>query len=597
MGYAGNNYLPFLPKFYKNQRRNLFWFLENLHPKSTSSDSALEESITFLINHKDSRAKFLSIKTSEKETDCDLILDLSWIPNKWWKVVTSNPSRDADIEEVNRRYFEICLFSQVWLELKSGDLFIDGSEKFGDWRNQLISWEEYNESCEAYFQQIGCPAKPSQFVSNLKTWLTETILRADATFPQNESVSIKDGEPVIRRYQKREKPDGFATVEQLIEERLPECDILEILSDTEHWINWTKDFGPISGFDSRLSSPQPRYIGTTFCYGCNLGPTQTARSVKDLSRKGVAYVNRRHIDEEKLLNANVKVINEYNKFALSKLWGSGKSASADGTKWDVYEQNLLSEYHIRYGGWGGIGYYHVSDIYIALFSNFISCGVWEAVYILDGLLENKSEIRPDTLHADTQGQSETVFGLAHLLSIQLMPRIRNFKDLKFYLPAENLGTSHLNDLFDGIIDWDLIQTHFHDMLRVVISISQGKIRSSTILRKLGTYSRKNKLYFAFRELGRVIRTVFLLNYIADIELRRTIGNATNLSEWWNRFVQWVAFGGEEIRENNRTQQRKIIRYNHLVANLVIFCTSSGSVGLFFSGISTIGFSSSYQFHF
>ena len=320
MGYAGNNYLPFLPKFYKNQRRNLFWFLENLHPKSTSSDSALEESITFLINHKDSRAKFLSIKTSEKETDCDLILDLSWIPNKWWKVVTSNPSRDADIEEVNRRYFEICLFSQVWLELKSGDLFIDGSEKFGDWRNQLISWEEYNESCEAYFQQIGCPAKPSQFVSNLKTWLTETILRADATFPQNESVSIKDGEPVIRRYQKREKPDGFATVEQLIEERLPECDILEILSDTEHWINWTKDFGPISGFDSRLSSPQPRYIGTTFCYGCNLGPTQTARSVKDLSRKGVAYVNRRHIDEEKLLNANVKVINEYNKFALPKLW-------------------------------------------------------------------------------------------------------------------------------------------------------------------------------------------------------------------------------------------------------------------------------------
>ncbi len=64
--------------------------------------------------------------------------------------------------------------------------------------------------------------------------------------------------------------------------------------------------------------------------------------------------------------------------------------------------------------------------------------------------------------------------------------------------------------------------------------------------------------------------MFLLNYITDIELRRMIGNATNKSEWWNRFVQWVAFGGNEIRENNRTEQRKIIRYNHLVANLVIF---------------------------
>ncbi len=61
----------------------------------------------------------------------------------------------------------------------------------------------------------------------------------------------------------------------------------------------------------------------------------------------------------------------------------GKHASADGTRWDLYEQNLLSEYHIRYGGYGGIGYYHVSDTYIALFSHFIPCGVWEAVYILD----------------------------------------------------------------------------------------------------------------------------------------------------------------------------------------------------------------------
>ncbi len=570
LGYAGNNYLPFLPKFYQNQRRNLFWFLETLQPKSTSSDKALEEAIIFLINNKNSRAKQLSIKASEKESEPKTILDLSWIPNKWWRVVTGKTSRDADVDKVDRRYFEICLCSQVWLELKSGDLFIEGSEKFGDWRNQLISWEEYNSSLETYCQQTGCTTNPNEFVKELKTWLTETIRRVDATFPANESVSIKDGEPVIHQYNRTEKPEGFAKIEQLIEQRLPEYDILDILSDTEHWLNWTKHFSPISGFETRLVYPQQGYIASTFCYGCNLGPTQTARSVKNLDRKQVAYINRRHVDEEKLLNANVEVINEYNKFALPKFWGSSKSASADGTKWDVYEQNLLSEYHIRYGGWGGIGYYHVSDTYIALFSNFIPCGVWEAVYILDGLLENKSDIRPDTLHADTQGQSETVFGLAHLLSIQLMPRIRNWKDLKFYLPSEDLSISHLNQLFSDTIDWNLIENHFHDMLRVAISISQGKIRSSTILRKLGTYSRKNKIYFAFRELGRVIRTVFLLDYIASIQLRQIIDIATNKSEWWNRFLKWVSFGGSLIRENNRKEQRKVIRYNHLVANLVIF---------------------------
>jgi TnpA family transposase len=374
--------------------------------------------------------------------------------------------------------------------------------------------------------------------------------------------------------QKQPEPEGLALIDRLLFERLPECNIVDILTDTEHWLNWTAAFGPLSGFESRLISPRHRYVTTTFCDGCYLGPTQTARSLKDLDRFQVAYVNQRHITEQTLLEANVHVINRYNRFLLPKLWGSGQRAAADGTKWDVYEQNLLSEYHIRDGGWGGIGYYHVADTYIALFSRFIACGVWEALYILDGLLENRSDIRPDTLHADTQGQSETVFGLAYLLAIQLMPRIRHWKDLTLYVPTECFVLEHIGhilELFTNTIDGALIKTHLPDMLRVALSISQGKVRSSTILRKLGTESRKNKLYAACRELGRVVRTIFLLHFISDEELRRTINAATTIAEAWNGFVQWVAFGGEGvIRQNNWEEQRTIIRYNHLVANLVVF---------------------------
>jgi TnpA family transposase len=68
-------------------------------------------------------------------------------------------------------------------------------------------------------------------------------------------------------------------------------------------------------------------------------------------------------------------------------------------------------------------------------SRFIPCGVWEAVYILDGLLQNTSEIQPDTIHADTQGQSLPVYGLAALLGFELLPRIRNWHDLIFYRPG------------------------------------------------------------------------------------------------------------------------------------------------------------------
>lgn len=73
------------------------------------------------------------------------------------------------------------------------------------------------------------------------------------------------------------------------------------------------------------------------------------------------------------------------------------------------------------------GTWKCSDTYIALFTHFIPCGLWEAVYIIEGLLKNTSEVKPTTVHADTQGQAFPVFAPAHLLGFDLMPRIRNWK--------------------------------------------------------------------------------------------------------------------------------------------------------------------------
>ncbi len=253
------------------------------------------------------------------------------------------------------------------------------------------------------------------------------------------------------------------------------------------------------------------------------------------------------------------------------MWGKGQSVAADGTKYDVREQNLLSEYHIRYGGYGGIAYHHVADKYIALFSHFIPCGTWEAIYILDGLLQNKSDLQPDTVHGDTQGQSTTVFALSYLLGIKLMPRIRNWQNLTFYRPSSQVKYKHIDSLFKDSINWELILNHWSDLFQVVLSIYTGKISSAALLRKLGNYSRKNRLYQAFRELGRVVRTVFLLEYISDPSLRKKITAATNKVEAYHGFAKWFFFGGDSIiNTNNPKLMEKIIKYNHLVANAVIF---------------------------
>jgi TnpA family transposase len=581
LSHEGNNYFPFLPLFYRSHRLTLFRLVNALTLKSSGHDRVLAEAIRFIQTNQGKRGKWLSITETvpqEKgETTSTQLVEIKWISPKWWTLVTGQEKRLPAPQQVHRVYFELCVFSYLLLEVQSGDMYVEGSNEYSNYDAQLISWDDYHATVAEFGSMVELPTQPSEFVTRLKQWLGERATQTDESFPVNSKLTYDKDRFIVHRYTRKE-PGDLAQLEALLAQRLRPIHLLDVLTDTQSWLNWTRFFKPISGYESKLEHPVARYLLTTFCYGCNVGPSQTARSLESLDRRQFSWVHRRHITEEGLQNAITHIINAYNHFALPKFWGSGKRASVDGTQWDMYEQNMLAEYHIRYGGYGGIGYYHVCDTYIALFSHFIPCGVWEAVYILDGLLNNASEIKPDTIHGDTQAQSATVFGLAHLLGITLMPRIRNWQDLTFLRPSKSAKYKHIDPLFSGIANWALIEEHLPHLLRVAMSVKAGKIKASTILRKLGTNSHKNKLFQAFHELGTVLRTGFLLQYLNDEELRKTIQAATNKSESFNRFAKWLAFGGEGIiATNNRDEQRKFIKYNHLIANCIIFYSNPKSV--------------------
>ena len=560
LAFAQNNYLLCLPPLYQHKRWLLFTCLDRFSMQTSSQDKRFEESLQFMMDHRHTRREYLDTSS----------LDMSWIPDKWRKLVTGKTIRETEVERVHRRFFELCVLTELQRQLESGDTYIEHSRDYDDYRKHYISWEEYNEQIENYEEISGIPTDPGKFVEHVKNWLVKNAQITDAGFPENEYVRIENGQLIITPSTTEKQRKGYDFLDEQLKARMEQIGILDVLAHTEKWLNLSGDFGQLSGYESRMDNYPERFISTLFCYGCNVGPSETARSIPGITRKQIARINAHHVTEKRLDKAIVKVINTYNKFQLPSFWGSGKTASADGTKWDLYEQNLLSEYHIRYGGYGGIAYYHVSDTYIALFSHFIPCGVYEAIYILDGLIKNASDIQPDTVHGDTHSQSFPVFALAYLLGIKLMPRIRNNKVLTLYHPEKALTFEHLEEAFGEPINWKLIETHLPDMLRVALSVKAGKITPSTVLRRLGTHSRKNKLYYAFRELGRAVRTGFLLEYYHDLELRKTITRATAKSEEFNQFAKWIAFANRGIiRENLRHEQVKIIKYNHLVANLII----------------------------
>ncbi|MDK2587516.1 Tn3 family transposase [Romboutsia sedimentorum] len=556
--YHNNNYYPLLSRQFKSHRSVLFEIIKLLPIKSSSKNNSLIKAIEYLLTCENRKSDFI-----------DANVDLSFANEKWRKFVITKKGKT---EVFIRKNFEICVFSCISSEFKTGDLCSELSEEYADYKNQLLSLDECKSMINEYCSEMDLPNNSKDFIETLKNQLDQKAKDVNNKAPESSELTINpNGEIVLTKRKSTRNLAKIKVFKRLFESKMPERNIVEIICMIEKMVNFTRHFGPLSGSETKFSDAQARYVLLTFGYGSNLGPTQTSKHVKgSITPREIQFTNQRHITAENLDKAINDIINKFNMLSLPTLWGDINTAAADGTKIDLYSENLLSEYHIRYGGYGGIAYHHVSDRYVALFSHFIPCGVWEAVYIIDGLLKNKSDIQPDTIHADTQGQSATVFALTHLLGIKLMPRIRNWKDLKFYKPYKESSYKHIDVLFKDTIKWDIIETHFDDLFQVILSIKAGKILPSTLLRKLNNYSKKNKLFQAFRELGNVIRTMYLLDFISDIELREKITESINKTESYNAFASWSFFGGEGvIRENNLDDQTKSVKYNDLLANILI----------------------------
>lgn len=266
-------------------------------------------------------------------------------------------------------------------------------------------------------------------------------------------------------------------------------------------------------------------------------------------------------------------MNLYAQFELPRQWGTGEAAAADGTHFETFEDNLLAEHHVRYGRTGGIAYRHIADNYIALFSRFIACGTYEATYILDALLHNLSDLYPKRVHAATHGQSAAVFGLAYLLGIELMPRIRRWRKLKLYRPERERRYRGIDALFSGNVKWALIGEHYELFMHLSLAIHSGTLAPSAVLARINSYSTRNRFTLALQELGVAVRTKFLLEWIRDDSVRRAVHKCTTKIERHHRFAKHLCFGGEGyLRTNDPADQEKAIVYNELVANAVALHT-------------------------
>ena len=219
-------------------------------------------------------------------------------------------------------------------------------------------------------------------------------------------------------------------------------------------------------------------------------------------------------------------------------------------------------------------YTHVSDQYSPFSSQILNVGVRDATYVLDGLLYHESDLRIEEHYTDTAGFTDQVFGMMHLLGFKLAPRIRNLHDIKLFTPPEqNQNYPALQTMISSEeINAKRIKNNWAEIQRLTVSIQQGSATASLLLRKLSNYPRQNGLALALRELGRIERTLFVLDWLENVDdLRRRVTAGLNKGESRNALARAVFFNRSgEIRDSSYQQQAYRASGLALVTSAIVF---------------------------
>ena len=263
MALASGNYLRLLPQCYRHPRQALLALLENMPLSPTSQDRSVIAAVEFVLANHNSRSN--TVSTAREGLD-DAPLDLSFVSDAWWPLVSGSKARTVTAQ-VDRRMFELCVLFQVANDFKSGDLCIADSDRFRDYRLELLSWEQVGQELASYGEQAGIATEPKPFIAQLRKQLEDRGRATDKGFPDNRYLRFENGEPILTPVEAVPDPEGLDQALSCIRERLEPIEILDAFADTEYWLNWTRHFGPISGLETKLKRARSRYLLTVFCYG------------------------------------------------------------------------------------------------------------------------------------------------------------------------------------------------------------------------------------------------------------------------------------------------------------------------------------------
>ena len=456
-----------------------------------------------------------------------------------------------------RKLWETAVLFSLSDAFRSGDIWLEESRRFRSVGADLVPASAVTPS------PLGLPGTAGPWLATRRAALGDAFDRF-----ANPAV-VHDGNLLIET-PACSTPPGAEDIVLRLYRRLPPVRITDILLETDAAVGFTQAFT-----DLRTGAPCRDRIGlmtAILADGLNLGLKKMAAATTTHSFWELLRIARWHIEEEGYARALAMLVEAQAALPLARLWGNGTTASSDG---QFFAAGAMGEamnlVNARYGNTPGIkAYTHVSDRFGPFASRAIPATAHEAPFILDGLLGSKAGREVREHYADTGGFTDHVFGLSALLGIAFAPRIRDLPSKRLYAFDPGTAPEELRPVIGGRIKTELIEAAWPDILRLVASVAAGAVAPSQILRKLAAFPRQNTLALALREVGRIERTLFMLQWSGDADLRRRAQAGLNKGEAHHALKRALSIGRRgEIRDRSSEGQHYRIAGMNLLAAIII----------------------------
>ena len=500
------------------------------------------------------------------------------------KQILKNPPVDfitaawkKQIYNVTKQAYTLCVLQQLQDSLRRRDIYVEQSECWGDTREKLLHGATWQANRIQVSRTLGHSLVPSEAIAKLTAQLDESYKKVAANFSENAAITIDNSSKktalTIANLDKLEEPKALAQLKQKVTALLPKIDLTELILEIDTHTGFLSEFNHVSEANSRADDLNVSICAVLIAEACNIGLEPLIKNhIPALTANRLNWLKQNYFRAETLTNANAKLVNYHSTLSLAKKWGGGEVASADGMRLVVPVRTIHAGANSAFFGLlKGLTWYNfISDQYTGFHAIAIPGTLRDSIFVLEGLLEQQTNLNPTEIMTDTAGASDIIFGLFWLLGYQFSPRLADAGESVFYRIDKSADYGILNELTTSKINIDRIEQHWDDMMRIAGSLKLGTVRASELIRSLLKSDKPSNLAKAIIDAGRINKTLYLLNYINDEDYRRRILTQLNRGEERHSVARTIFYGQRgEMRKSYREGQEDQLGALGLVLNATV----------------------------